>query len=292
MLYRAEDLHQPKAEIAARRLRRLNPFIQVQTHPLRLDAENAAAIMAPYDWVLDCTDNFEAKYALNDAAVGCEKSLIQAGIYQYEGQLTVYRAGEQSPCLRCLWPETPEHGAIDACAITGVLGATAALFGHWQALELIKQVLDFPGRLAGREWLAIDLLSQTVHRFNRDQNPACPVCHDGDILHHPNQASCEWVLHDEVSGKTLSEFVWVDISEEADAAHFPAGANTLRMPYSHLLENASALKQDQKYLLVCPYGGRSLYLAKQLRRQGMENVFSLADGWESLAKPPIAGAKA
>jgi molybdopterin/thiamine biosynthesis adenylyltransferase/molybdopterin synthase catalytic subunit/rhodanese-related sulfurtransferase len=285
LLYSPEDLHQSKAEMAARHLRRLNPFIQVQTHPVRLDAENAPSLFAPYEWVLDCTDNFEAKYALNDAAVGCGKSLIQAGIYQYEGQLTVYRPEAQSPCLRCLWPEPPEPGAIDACAMTGVLGATAALFGHWQALELIKQVLDMPGRLTSREWLAIDLLSQTMHRFKRDQNPACPVSHDGgELPHHLNQAPCGWVLHPEMSDETLSDFVWVDISEENDSAHFPPGISAIRAPYGQLAENPSALlTHDAKFLLVCPYGGRSLYLAKQLRRRGMENIFSLAGGWQTLA---------
>lgn len=285
MLYRIADLGSSKAEAAARHLRQLNPFIQINAQVLQLTENNAASLMQPYDWVLDCTDNFEAKYALNDAAVLANKPLIQASIYQYEGQMSFYQPNDrEAPCLRCLWPEPPLPGDFSTCSVAGVLGATASYFGTLQAMQLIQQVLVLPGRLQSNELLTVDMLNHTMHRFKRIRNAHCVLC--GEAEHVPFQSTLskdEYVIdRDQLSSELLKDLILVDLCEDMERSPASLVLGSWHIPYSQFLAQPPVLNPDKKYLLFCPAGGRSLYLTKMMRRQGALQVYSLSGGLSSL----------
>ncbi|HZH97503.1 MAG TPA: ThiF family adenylyltransferase, partial [Fimbriimonadaceae bacterium] len=140
VLYNWADVGKPKAALAARRLLALNPFVTAEVHA-RITTDNALAIFQDYDLVLDCTDNFRSKFLLSDAAVAARKPLVQASIYQYEGQLHVYDPKVNSPCLRCTWPEIPAEDCVGSCAEVGVMGVLPGVFGALQASEAIKLIL-------------------------------------------------------------------------------------------------------------------------------------------------------
>lgn len=281
-LFSIEDIGHSKAEIAAEKLRRMNPFISIHTHPEAFAEDNAEALFAAYDLVLDCTDNFETKYLLSDSAVKLHKPLIQASIYQYEGQLMIYEPQAQSYCMRCLWPEPPEAGAFGTCGETGVLGATAGVFGNLQALEALKWLLNLPRRLDGQQLLIMDLLNGHTSRIRQQASPDCPLC--GRSVGFPKQTAKERISIEAGELESLSSFIVLDISETRTSLPLQGNFRTLWIPYQELLENPPVLDGNQTYLLVCPFGGRSAYLTRKLRRQGKDNVYSLAGGIAALTQ--------
>ncbi len=113
-------------------------------HAERADAGNLVDWLARYDLVVDCSDNFATKFAVNDAAVILGKPAVFASVYQYEGQLQVYLPREDWPCLRCLWPEAPRDGLVGNCAQAGVLGPVPAALGAMQAMQALKILLGLP----------------------------------------------------------------------------------------------------------------------------------------------------
>ena len=142
-LYSLADVGRPKVELAAERLRALNPTLDLRIHRTRLGTENVAALIDGYDVILDCTDTIASKLALNDACVQSGQAAVFASVYQYEGQLQVLRPGG-GPCLRCVWPETVRDGLVGVCAEAGVLGPVPGILGTLQALEALKLLLGLP----------------------------------------------------------------------------------------------------------------------------------------------------
>jgi sulfur-carrier protein adenylyltransferase/sulfurtransferase len=115
-IYAAADLGKPKADLARAAIAAINPQVRVETHFMRLDASNALELVGKHDVVVDCSDNFATKYLINDAAVLAQRPAVFASVYQYEGQLQVYKPDAQHACLRCLWPEATADGVVGNCA--------------------------------------------------------------------------------------------------------------------------------------------------------------------------------
>src|SRR5207253_1203282 len=132
-MYALADVGKPKAELAAARVRALNPDVDVRTHVLRLDSRTAPELVEQHDLIIDCTDNFAAKFLLNDVCVESGKPVIFSSVYQYEGQLQVVRPDRGGACLRCVWPDATRDGIVGNCAEAGVLGPVPGTFGSLQA---------------------------------------------------------------------------------------------------------------------------------------------------------------
>src|ERR1700682_3404263 len=154
-IFSLSDVGKMKVDLAAAAVRRINPTVQVESHPGRLDANNALDLVRRYDVVVDCSDNFRTKYLINDAAVLAHKPAVFASVYQYEGQLQVYKPESGHACLRCLWPEAVADGVVGNCAEAGVLGPVPGTFGTLQALLTLKILLKMRGQLEG-ELLLMD----------------------------------------------------------------------------------------------------------------------------------------
>ena len=104
--------------------------------------DNALELIRGYDVVVDCSDNFRTKYLINDAAVLAHRPAVFASVYQYEGQLQVYKPEPGHACLRCLWPDAVADGVVGNCAEAGVLGPVPGTFGTLQALLTLKILLE------------------------------------------------------------------------------------------------------------------------------------------------------
>src|SRR5271165_3832066 len=141
-IYALDEVGESKTNIAAAAVRRLNPDVKVETHAVRLDAHNATGLIRKYDLVIDCSDNFRTKFLINDAAVLAERPAVFASVYQYEGQLQVYKPLARHACLRCLWPDATVDGVVGNCAEAGVLGPVPGAFGALQALLALKILLN------------------------------------------------------------------------------------------------------------------------------------------------------
>ena len=286
-LYALSDTGRPKVELAAERLRALNPTLDVQIHAARLDARNAPGLIAGYDVILDCTDTIASKLALNDACVASGQPAIFASVYQYEGQLQVVRPGH-GPCLRCVWPQTARDGLVGACAEAGVLGPVPGVLGTLQALEALKVLLDLPGQLTDAV-LMVDLLTLNVTRLRARRAPDCPE--------HPGRgaprsegvsgASVE-VEFDSLAAAIEAGFDVIDIREPAERSREPApGPAVSAIPMAQLLYGAQP-PPSQRCLLVCAAGVRSLAAAHELRARGHAHVFSLRGGLAALARSTTA----
>ena len=164
-----------KTESAAAALGALNPHVAVEPHALRLTEANAAALVGAYDLVLDGSDNFATRAAVNAACVAARRPLVGAAIGQWEGQLSVWAPHLGAPCLACAFPETPAPGLAPSCAEAGVVGALPGVLGAMQALEAIKLITGAGQPLLGRLML-YDALWAEVRTITVPRRADCAVC--------------------------------------------------------------------------------------------------------------------
>lgn len=278
-LYALADTGRPKVELAAERLREINPTLEVRTYPTRLDARNAAQLIAGYDILIDCTDTIAGKLALNDACLRSGQPAVFASVYQYEGQLQVVRPGA-GPCLRCIWPDTVRDGLVGACAEAGVLGPVPAVLGTLEALEALKVLLDLPGQLTDAV-LMMDLLSLSVTRVRARRAPDCPrhAEYRSDGCDSMDAQSVE-VEFDSLQAALEAGYTVIDIREPSERSRQPAPCPSVRaIPMAQLLYGSQPPPpRSQRCLLVCAAGVRSLAAARELRARGHSHVYSLRGG--------------
>ncbi|ODT86173.1 HesA/MoeB/ThiF family protein [Phenylobacterium sp. SCN 70-31] len=173
VIYAEDDLGRPKATASAARLTAMNPNVRAEGRVEALDAANADALVAGVDLVLDGTDNFAVRFAVNAACVRRGKPLVSGAIGRWTGQVGVF--GRQ-PCYRCLVPEIPPDA--ETCVAVGVVGALAGVVGSMMALEAIKVVTGAGEPLAGR-LLIYDALAGETRTVRIAGDPECAVCGGG-----------------------------------------------------------------------------------------------------------------
>ncbi|WP_292898556.1 molybdopterin-synthase adenylyltransferase MoeB [Nitratireductor sp.] len=145
-----------KVESARASIARINPHVTVETHPVRLDAENAAGIISAYDLVVDGSDNFDTRYLLADTCEVVERPLVTAAVGRFDGSLTVLKPfetdadGNLLPGYRDLFPAPPPTGLVPSCAEAGIVGALTGVMGTLEAMEVIKLITGIGEPLTGR----------------------------------------------------------------------------------------------------------------------------------------------
>lgn len=173
-LHFTPDVGMPKAEVAAAKLGLLNPEVVVESYPVELGEANAEAIVMGADVVVDCTDSFESRYAINDACCAQGVALVEAGVVAFDGLVLSIRPGE-SACYRCAFPAAPPPEARRGCRDAGVLGAMAGVVGSIQALEALKLLSGVGEPLLDRI-LQIDGHSMTQTIVATSRRADCPAC--------------------------------------------------------------------------------------------------------------------
>ena len=174
------DLKKPKVESAAEKIRQINPHVKIKTYQELFLAKNAFDILDDYDVVLDGTDNFPAKFLINDACVMRKKPLSHGGILRFEGQ-TITIVPDEGPCYRCIFEEPPPPGLVPSCREAGILGAVAGVLGTIQATEILKLILGVGEPLIGK-LLRWNALTQEFRKLNIQKNPACPLCGENPTI--------------------------------------------------------------------------------------------------------------
>ncbi len=174
ILHSEEEVGKLKVESAKRRLTEINSDIKVIPISEKLTRENVMRIIADYDVIVNGCDNFPTRYLINDACVFAKKPLVDASIFRFEGQVTVFYPGK-GPCYRCLYPAPPPPDMAPSCAEGGVLGVLPGIMGSIQAVEAIKILLGSGDPLVGR-LLMYDALSQKFREMKVRRDPTCPVC--------------------------------------------------------------------------------------------------------------------
>ena len=173
-LHFTPDAGVPKAASAAAKLRFLNPDVVVEPYNVRLDAANAAGLVHGHDVVVDCSDSFATRYAVNAACCAAGVPLVEGGVIGVSGVVMAIRPGETA-CYRCAFPEPPPPGAAPTCAQAGVLGPAAGVIGSLMALEALKLLTGVGEPLTGA-FLQADLLRPDFLRVAVERRAGCPDC--------------------------------------------------------------------------------------------------------------------
>jgi adenylyltransferase/sulfurtransferase len=180
VIHATPDVGMAKVDSAAAVIRRLNPHVAVEQHPVRLTAQNALDLLGRYDLIADGSDNFATRYLVSDACYFAKKPLITAALGAFDGTLTTIRAhqkgadGEPNPTYRCLFPEPPPPGTVPTCAETGILGALAGVVGSMAALEVIREIVGFGEGLVGR-LIMLDASAMRFETLRYAWDPANPL---------------------------------------------------------------------------------------------------------------------
>lgn len=174
VIHGTPDLGKPKTQSAQTKINQLNPEVRVATYPSCFQAENAPAILADYDFVLDATDNFAAKFLINDACVLAGKPFSHGGVLGFDGQTMTVRPGV-SACYRCVFRDLPPAGVVPTSSQVGILGAVAGILGTLMAIEAIKFLLG-EGTLLTDRLLILHAKTMQFREARFTKNPDCPVC--------------------------------------------------------------------------------------------------------------------
>jgi len=308
ILHGTKDIGRSKLDSARERLEDVNPHVQVIPHEVRLTRDNALEVIAPYDIVVDGTDNFPTRYLTNDACVLLGKPNVYGSIFRFEGQVSVFDA-TRGPCYRCLFREPPPPGLVPSCAEGGVLGVLPGIIGSLQALEAIKLILGTGEPLVGR-LLLFDALTLQWRTLTIRKNPACPVCGDDptiteliDYLDFCGVPGYEDASHEDqgvplISATELSERLrrgdrirLVDVRQphEWEIVNLgPQGAELI--PLDVLMERVSELDTAEEVVLYCQTGARSAKALRQLEAAGFRKLANLRGGiraWHTEVDPEI-----
>lgn len=176
VIHTTETLGTPKAASAAAQIAKINPTTEVEVRVERLQGDALQQVVESVDLVVDCTDNFTTRHALNRACCSAKKPLISGAAIRFEGQITVYDPRhELSPCYRCLYPESAE---LDLnCSTSGVFAPLVGMVGTVQAAEALKVLANIGEPLVGR-LLMVDALRMDWRTLKLKADPNCPVCGD------------------------------------------------------------------------------------------------------------------
>jgi adenylyltransferase/sulfurtransferase len=288
IIHRQADLGRPKAESAREAVAEINPFVKVNLHQVRLEADNVLDVFAGYDLILDGTDNFATRYLVNDAAVLLGKPYVWGSIYRFEGQASVFWA-EYGPQYRELYPEPPPPGMVPSCAEGGVLGVLCGSIGSIMVTEAIKLITGIGETLLGRLMVydALEMTYRTI-RIRKDPN-AEPI---NELIDY--DAFCGVVsdaAQQAASGHTITpselkekfdrgdDFLLVDVREPHEYEIVKIEGSVL-IPKDRILsgEALAELPQDKPIVLHCKSGARSAEALAALHRAGFNDAVHVGGG--------------
>ena len=192
VIHTTNDVGKAKVKSAAETMEAINPDVTVKTYRTFVDSSNIMDLIKDYDFIIDGTDNFPAKFLINDACVMAEKPFSHAGIIRFKGQLMTYVPGE-GPCYRCVFKNPPPKDAVPTCKQAGVIGAMGGVIGSLQAMEAIKYIIGKGDLLTGK-LLTYDALKMEFHTIKLPKDDHCAVCGDEPTITELidyEQAVCE-----------------------------------------------------------------------------------------------------
>ena len=193
VIHTTDDIGKLKVESAAETMRAINPDVTVNTYHEFVSSANVMDLIRDYDFILDGTDNFPAKFLINDACVMAKKPFSHAGIIRFKGQLTTVVPGE-GPCYRCIFKNPPPKDAVPTCKQAGVIGAMGGVICSLQAMEAVKYITG-TGELLVGYLLTYDALKMEFHKIKLPpRGKGCAVCSDTPAITELidyEQAACE-----------------------------------------------------------------------------------------------------
>jgi adenylyltransferase/sulfurtransferase len=266
ILYSTQSVGTPKIFAAEKTLKALNPEIRIDVYPERLTSRNARGILAPYDVIVDGTDNFDTRYLVNDACLALKKPWIYGAVSGFDAQVGWF-APDQA-CYRCLYPENPDQGLILNCDRNGVLGVVPGLAGTIQAAEVLKSILGLEVSLSGKV-LSIDTIKMSFDTFNVPRRNDC-LCSSPISLSEADEIRV--LKLEDLKEKKGAVLLDVRSRDEFQSGHI-AGAQHVML--SELNRFANGLIEDSEIIVYCQGKTRSARAYQMLKDQGLEQVYQL-----------------
>ena len=294
------DVGRAKTASARDRIAAVNPEVRVEIVDAPFSTDNARQLVEAYDVVVDGTDNFPARYLVNDACVLYGKPNAWGSIHRFEGQAAVF-AAKGGPCYRCLHPEPPPDGLVENCAEAGVLGVLPGVIGTIQATEAIKLVLGIGDPLVGR-FLVYDALKMRFRELKLPKDPDCPICGsrpsitelrdsggycaagkgdspllkgDSPLFSPADEAMTPQELSARIAAGTSPDVLDVREPAEAVICAIPGGR---LIPLGELPRRLSELDPGREIVVYCRSGARSARAVSLLRERGFPRARNLTGG--------------
>ncbi len=318
LLYGMSDLGSAKIDAAVRRLTDINPLVEITALNIRLSNSNVDSILPGHDIVVDATDNFAARYTINDACFERGIPWVYGSVARFEGQVTVFGA-PGGPCYRCLFPEPPAEGTVPSCAEEGVLGVVPGIVGLYQAMECIKMLCQVGTALVARLML-LDLLENDLRIIGIPLRADCSTCGkspevagsqsrggksqlgESQAIKSTTAGAADRTMPFSVDIPQLSSRelaarlasgrapVILDVREpwEYEIAHLPGSR---LVPLVDLQRAVRSLNKNDDYVVICHRGMRSELAAGWLQTNGFKHVSNLEggiDSWSLTVDPRIA----
>ena len=305
VLYSTKDIGKPKVESARKRMLAINPEIRVDAYNELFTSKNAREISAPYQIIIDGTDNIPTRYLINDLCVFTKKTYIYGAVYRFFGQVSVFDSSV-GPCYRCIFPVPPPPESILPCAVAGVVGVLPGIIGQIQATEAIKFILGIGTSLIN-QLLLYDALENTTTKIKISKNPDCIVCGKRpeifDLIDYEKFCNSTIRGNDLIEGdvntispgelsikvKNGEELRIIDLREpiELEISVIPKSIN---VPFIKMMEEMRNWKKSQPIVLVCHIGFLSAIAQRMLTADGFKDVKSLKGGiraWANEVDPLV-----
>jgi len=292
ILHSAKTIGMSKVDSAKETLLALNPYTTITTYEQKLTSENALTILKGYDIIVDGSDNFPAKYLINDACALSKKPLVMGSIFQFQGQVSVFHH-QNGPCYRCLVPNPPNTKDTQSCAQVGVLGVLPGVIGTIQATEVIKIILK-KGNILSKRYLLYNALDMTFNELALSKRKDCPLCSENPKItalidyeefckgHDMNQKNNEEITAKELKEKWPSTtFELIDVRER-DERQVSNIAGSKHIPLSHIQKGdfgiIDSISKDKPIVLHCASGRRSAHVLELLKKKGYKHLKNLVGG--------------
>jgi molybdopterin/thiamine biosynthesis adenylyltransferase/rhodanese-related sulfurtransferase len=294
ILHGTSDVGRPKVESARDAIARLNPHVAVELHRDRLTRGTAERIIEGYDIVIDGSDNYATRYAVNDACASLGKPWIYGSVERFSGQLAVFGVSG-GPCYRCVFPDAPPPGSSPSCEDIGVLGAVPGIIGSLQATEALKLILAVGTPVAGRlqQW---DFSAGTMHEILIERRADCAACgsQGASRVRSPSLQEHDMTPVD-IEPREVERLLsaseqpaLIDVREPWEWKLGLIGSPRM-VAMNDLPEQLGSLDRNSEVILYCHHGVRSRMAAEWLRAQGYRarNLAGGIDRWSREIDPSI-----
>ena len=305
VLFSTHDVGRSKAEVAAKKLKELNPLSNIEHFNTHLSATNAQAILSTFDLVIDGSDNLPTRYLVNDACVLLNKPLVYGAIFQFEGQVSVFNQllddGTRGPNYRDLFPEPPPPEMVPSCSEGGVLGVLPGIIGSMMANEAIKIIAGIGNTLQGRLVLfnSLDFTTRIVNvrksKTNplNGENPTIFALIDYEAFCNPSKPTSTLK---EIEPATLKQwmdsgkaFQLIDVRESQEVKL--VRLNSLHIPLMHIDQELDVIQKEIPVVLYCKGGSRSAKAIQKLESlYQLKNLYNLKGGiinWINQVDPSL-----
>ena len=268
ILFTEADLGRPKAVAAREALLRANPGLSIEAKTESLGPGNAVEWFQSCDLVIDGTDNFQAKYLINDACLLAGKPWVYASVYRFQGQLSVFNY-QNGPTYRCLFPAPPRQQLT--CEEVGVLGVLPGLLGVMQAAEALKMILTLGTVFSGKvKWLDLLTMEEQIIHFQRNEAEIRKIL--------TRELTPEvWYCEQDAEGKC-----YLDVRERQEQPRL-SGAQVIEIPLRELADRLPEIPRNQEVFVFCQSGIRSARAIELLREaHGFQNLRQVEGGIQSI----------